>query len=66
MEGLYENKVNFSLISIYHYFHIDHNAPSLPPPPLPKKMHNRCLQFLLGQLCYLGEIGNNGYAKFWG
>ena len=39
VEGLSENKVNFSLISIckYHYFHIDHNAPCLPPPPPPRK-----------------------------
>ena len=29
-------------------------------------MHNRCLLFLLGQLCYPGQIGNNGYANFWG
>ena len=51
----------------YHYFHIDHNAPYLPPPPpKKKKLYNRCLQFLLGRLCYPGEIGNNSYAKFWG
>ena len=59
----------------YHYFHIDHNAPCLPPPPPsstplppspPKKMLNPCLQFLLGRLGYPGEIGNNSYAKFWG
>ena len=42
MEGLYENKVNFSLISIYHYFHIDHNAPSLPPPP-PPPQKKKCI-----------------------
>ena len=28
--------------------------------------HNHCLGFLLGQLYYPGEIGNNGYAIFWG
>ena len=45
-----------------HYFHIDHNAPCLPPNIL----HNHCLRFLLGRLKYPGEIENNGYAKFWG
>ena len=62
---------SFSCVK-YHCFHIDHNATCLPPPPSPpppppkKRMHNRCLQFLLGRLCYPGEIGNNSYAKFWG
>ena len=52
-----------------HHFHIDHyNVPCLPTPPPPKKkiLHNHCLGFLLGQLLYPGEIGNNGYAKFGG
>ena len=29
-----------------HHFHIDHNAPPIPPPK--KKMHKHCFQFLLG------------------
>ena len=35
-------------------------APPPSPPPLKKILHNRCLQFLLGQ-----STENNGYAKFW-
>ena len=43
-----------------------HNVPCLPPPPpQKKKLLNNCLRFLLGRLYYAGEIGNNGYAKFW-
>ena len=37
-----------------------------PPHPPPQTLHNHCLGFLLGQLSYPGEIGNNGYAKFGG
>ena len=29
-------------------------------------LHNHWFQFLLGQVYYPKEIGNNGYAKFWG
>ena len=49
-----------SFVIVIHHFHIDHNTPCL----LRKIMHNRCLLVLLGQLCYPGEIGNNGYANF--
>ena len=45
-----------------HNFHINQNAPYLPP----KILHNHRLRFLLGGLQYPGEIGNNGYAKFGG
>ena len=49
-----------------HHFHIDHyNVPCLPAPP-PQILHNHCIGFLLGQLLYPGETGNNGYAKFGG
>ena len=37
--------------------------PTHPPSQI---LHNHCLGFLLGQLLYPGEIGNNGYAKFGG
>ena len=52
-----------------HHFHIGHyNAHCLPtpPPPPPQPLHNHFLGFLLGQLSYSGETGNNGYAKFGG
>ena len=46
---------------------------SLSPPPPPtnpqKKFINYCLQFLLGQLQYPGEMKNKTFAKpffFWG
>ena len=45
-----------------HNFHINQNAPYLPP----KILHNYRLRFLLGGLQYPGAIGNNGYAKFGG
>ena len=45
-----------------HHFHIDHNAPCLPPPP--EKFHNRCFQFLLGITVVSREIQDNGYAIF--
>ena len=44
------------------YFHIDHNAPCLPP----KILHNYCFQFLLGNTVVQREIEDNGYAFFWG
>ena len=40
------------------YFHIDHNAPCLPP----KILHNYCFQFLLGNTVVPREIEENGYA----
>ena len=45
-----------------HYFHLDHNAPCLPP----RIFHNHCFQFLQGITVVPGEIENNGYAKFSG
>ena len=27
----------------YHYFHIDHNAPCLPPPPSPSPPKKKCI-----------------------
>ena len=27
----------------YHYFHIDHNAPCLPPPPSPSPPPKKCI-----------------------
>ena len=44
-----------------HYFHIDYNAPCLPPP---KILHNRYFEFLLGITVVPREIQDNGYAKF--
>ena len=44
------------------YFHIDNNAPCLPP----KILHNYCFQFLLGNTVVPREIEENGYAFFWG
>ena len=49
-------------ISCNHYFHIDHNAPCLPP----KILHNHCFQILQGITVVPREIENNGYEKFWG
>ena len=43
------------------YLQIYHNTPCFPP----KIFHKHCLRFLLGRLQYPGEIGNNGYSKFW-
>ena len=38
-----------------------------PPPPPPQKiLHKYCLQFLLGQLQYPGEMKNKSYAKLLG
>ena len=45
-----------------HHFHIDQNAPCL----LPKILHIRCFQFLLGITVVPREIDDNSYAKFWG
>ena len=42
------------------YFHIDHNAPCLPP----KILHNYCFQFLQGNTVVPREIEDNGYAFF--
>ena len=44
------------------YFHIDHNAPCLPP----KILHNYCFQFLQGNTVVPREIEENGYAFFRG
>ena len=44
-----------------HHFHIDHNAPCLPP----RLLHNHCFQFLLGITVVPREIEDIGYAKFW-
>ena len=44
------------------YFHIDYNAPCLPPQIL----HNHCFQFLLGNTVVPREIEDNGYAFFFG
>ena len=47
-----------------HHFHIDCNAPCLPPPQKKKKiLHNHCLQFLLGITVVPREIKDSGYAK---
>ena len=45
-----------------HHFHIDYNAPCLPP----KILRNHCFQFLLGITVIPREIEDNGYTKFWG
>ena len=47
--------------SICH-LHTSHNALHLPP----KILYKRCLQFLLEQLYYPGEMKNKGDAKFGG
>ena len=44
------------------HFHIDHNAPCIPPQ---RNLRNYCLRCFLGRLSYPGETGNNGYTKFW-
>ena len=46
-----------------HYFHVDHNAPCLPPTPS-ENFHNRCFQFSLGITVVSREIQDNGYAIF--
>ena len=48
--------------SCIHHFHIDHNAPCLPP----KILHNDCFQSVLGITVVPGEIQDNGYANFGG
>ena len=45
-----------------HYFHIDHNAPFLPP----KILYIRCFQFPLGITVVPREIQDDRYAKLWG
>ena len=52
--------ISCSFAIVIHHFHIDRNTPRL----LRKILHNRCLLFLLGRLCYPGEIGNNSLANF--
>ena len=53
-----------------HFFYIDHNAPSLFPPPThpppPQYLYNRCFQFLRGITVVPREIQDNGYSKFGG
>ena len=44
-----------------HHFHIDHNAPCLPP----RLLHNHCFQFPLVITVVPREIEDNDYAKFW-
>ena len=56
-------KAQYPLI---HYFHIDHSAPCLPPPPAPQILHNHCFQFLLGITVVPREIQDNSLAKFLG
>ena len=52
------------VIVVIHHFHVDHNAPCLPPPPPQKILLNHCPRFLLGRLYWSpGEIWNNGYAN---
>ena len=53
---------NLSQNSCIHHYHIDHNAPCLPP----KILHNDCFQSLLGITVVPREIEDNGYAKCWG
>ena len=50
------------VVNAIHHFHIDHNAPSVPP----KSLHDPCSPFLLGITVVLREIQDNGYEKFWG
>ena len=50
------SKINFTI----RYFHIDHNAPSLPS----KILLNFCFQFLLGITVVPREIKDNRYATF--
>ena len=42
--------------TLIHHFHIDHNAPCLPP----RILHNHCFQFLLGITVVPREIQDNG------
>ena len=46
-----------------HYFHIDHNAPCLPPSPSPK-IFITGFQFLLGITVVSREIQDTGYGFF--
>ena len=48
-----------------HYFHIDHNAPCLPPSPSPK-IFITGFQFLLGITVVSREIQDTGYGFFFG
>ena len=50
------------LWNVIRHLPISHNAPCLPP----KILHKHCFQFLLGRLCYPGEVKNKRYAKFGG
>ena len=52
------------VVNAIHHFHIDHNAPSIPPPP--KSLHDHCSQFLLGITVVPREIQDNSYEKFGG
>ena len=47
-----------------HHFHIDHNAPYLPPPP--PILYKRVFQIFLGVGGVGRENGGKGYAKFCG
>ena len=52
-----------------HHFHIDHDAPCLPPPPPyhpTQILHNHCFQFLRGITVVPREIQDNGYAEMLG
>ena len=51
--------------NVIGYFHRDHNAPCLiPPPPHPtKKMHTRCFRFLLGITNLPREIEGNALIR---
>ena len=50
------------VFAVFTIFTLDCNALCLPP----KILHNLFIRFLLGRLLFPGEIGNNGYGKFWG
>ena len=58
--------MQLSALCIRH-LHISHNAPYLPPPPLPPKILQKpCFSLLLGITAVLSEIENDANAKFWG
>ena len=49
-------------MSTIHYLH----NPIIHLYYPPKRLHNHCLQFLLGHENVPREVENNAYADFWG
>ena len=56
--------LSFDVQNGIHYLHNPIIHLFYPPHP-PKKLHNHCLQVLLGHEDALRDIKNNAYANFW-